>query len=130
MIATLGFTVQVSVPVFVRISLHGGASLVGAAFTAVTAGSLLGALVAAARGEPGAHALTRAAGLMAGSLAITAFAQTVPIALAGLAGVGLAWSTFIAFVLATLQRADPAMTGRVMSLFAVLLLGGTAVGAP
>ena len=29
-----------------------------------------------------------------------------------------------------LQRADPAMTGRVMSLFAVVLLGGMAAGAP
>jgi hypothetical protein len=33
-------------------------------------------------------------------------------------------------VLAVLQRGDPAMTGRVMSLFAVILLGGTAAGAP
>jgi len=129
-IATLGFTVQVSVPVFAHVSLHGGASLVGAALTAVTAGSLLGALAAAARGEPGAHAVTGAAGLMAGSLAVTAIAPNVPVALTGLAGVGFAWSSLIAFVLATLQRADPAMTGRVMSLFAVLLLGGMAAGAP
>jgi hypothetical protein len=33
-------------------------------------------------------------------------------------------------VLAILQRGDPAMIGRVMSLFAVILLGGTAAGAP
>ena len=67
---------------------------------------------------------------MAGSLAVTAIAPNVPVALTGLAGVGFAWSSLIAFVLATLQRADPAMTGRVMSLFAVVLLGGMAAGAP
>jgi MFS family permease len=129
-IATFGFTIQVSVPAFVRISLHGGASVVGAAFTVVTAGCLLGALAAAARGEPGQHTLTRAAALMGASLALTAFSPSLLLALPALACVGLAWSTFIAFVLATLQRADPSMTGRVMSLFAVVLLGGTAAGAP
>lgn len=129
-VATLGFTVQVSVPIFVRVSLSGGPALVGAAFTAVTVGSLVGALVATARGEPGPHALTRVAGLMAAALVLTATSTSVPIALVGLAGVGLAWSLFIAFVLAVLQRCEPAMTGRVMSLFAVVLLGGTAAGAP
>jgi MFS family permease len=129
-IATLGFTIQVSVPIFVRVSLQGGASFVGAAFTAVTAGSLVGALTAAARGEPGSRAVSYAGGLMAGSLALVAAAPNMAVAVAGLAGVGVAWSTFIAFVLTVLQRADPAMTGRVMSLFAVVLLGGTAAGAP
>ncbi|WP_043727865.1 MFS transporter, partial [Kutzneria sp. 744] len=129
-VATLGFTVQVSVPIFVRVSLSGGPALVGAAFTAVTVGSLVGALVATARGEPGPHALTRVAGLMAAALVLTAASTSVPIALVGLAGVGVAWSLFIAFVLAVLQSCEPAMTGRVMSLFAVGLLGGTAAGAP
>ncbi len=129
-LATLGFTVQVTVPVFVRVSLNGGVALVGTALTAVTAGSLLGALTMAARGRPGPRTLAGAAGLMACALAVTALAPRIPIAFLGLAGIGLAWSTFIASVLAVLQRADPAMTGRVMSLFAVLLLGGTAAGAP
>lgn len=128
--ATLGFTVQVSVPIFVRVSLHGGPGLVGVGLAAVTAGGLLGALAAAARGEPGPRALTRAAGLMAAALTLTSASPTTPVALVGLAGVGAAWSAFIAFVLAILQRGDPALTGRVMSLFAVILLGGTAIGAP
>jgi MFS family permease len=128
--ATLGFTVQVSVPIFVRVSLHGGPGLVGLGLTAVTAGGLVGALAAAARGEPGPQALPRATLVMSAGLAVTACAPTTAVALIGLAGVGAAWSAFIAFVLAILQRGDPAMTGRVMSLFAVILLGGTAAGAP
>jgi len=128
--ATLGFTVQVSVPIFVRVSLHGGPGLVGVGLAAVTAGGLLGALTAAARGEPGPQALPRAALVMAVGLAVTAAAPTTTVAFVGLAGVGAAWSAFIAFVLVILQRGEPAMTGRVMSLFAVIMLGGTAAGAP
>jgi len=55
-IATLAFSVQVSVPTLVRASFGGGASLMGAAFTAVTAGSLAGTLLGAARGAPGSEA--------------------------------------------------------------------------
>ena len=51
-------------------------------------------------------------------------------AIAGLAGVGLAWSLVLISVIAVLQSADPRMLGRVMSLFAVVLLGGTAAGGP
>jgi MFS family permease len=46
-VGTLGFTVQVSVPVLTR-SFTADPSLVGTSFTAVTAGGLAGALVAAA----------------------------------------------------------------------------------
>jgi MFS family permease len=67
---------------------------------------------------------------MTGSMTVTAAAPTVPAALAGLAGVGLAWSLVITSVLAVLQRAEPAMLGRVMSLFALVLLGSAAAGGP
>ena len=43
-IATLAFTIQVSVPALIRVSFAGGPSLIGAAVTAVTAGSLAGTL--------------------------------------------------------------------------------------
>jgi MFS family permease len=129
-IGTLAFTMQVSVPLLIRASFAGGPSLIGIAFTAVTAGSLAGALIAAARGTPGPRTIALAAALMAGAMSVTAAAPTVPAALAGLAGVGLAWSLVLVSVIAVLQSADPRMLGRVMSLFAVVLLGGTAAGGP
>jgi MFS family permease len=129
-IGTLAFTMQVSVPTLIRASFGGGPSLIGAAFTATTAGSLVGALAAAARGAPGPRAIGLAATIMAWSMAATALAPTVPAALAGLAGVGLAWSLVLTSVIAVLQSADPNMLGRVMSLFAVVLLGSTTVGGP
>jgi MFS family permease len=127
-IGTLAFTMQVSVPTLIRVSFGGGPSLIGTAFTAVTAGSLAGALIAAARGSPGPRTTALGAAIMAGAMAVTALAPTVPAALAGLAGVGLAWSLLLVSVIAVLQSADPRMLGRVMSLFAVVLLGGTSAG--
>jgi MFS family permease len=129
-IGTLAFTMQVSVPTLIRGSFGGGPSLIGTAFTAVTVGSLAGALAAAARGRPGPWALGLAATIMAGSMAVTAVAPTVPVTLVGLAGVGLAWSLVLTSVIAVLQSADPRMLGRVMSLFAVALLGSTSAGGP
>ena len=127
---TLAFTMQVSVPTLIRASFGGGPSLIGTAFTVMTAGSLAGALIAAARGRPGPRAVGLAATIMAGGMAVTAVAPTVPAALAGLAGIGLAWSLILTSVIAVLQSADPRMLGRVMSLFALVLLGSTSAGGP
>jgi MFS family permease len=129
-IGTLAFTMQVSVPTLIRASFGGGPSLIGAALTAVTAGSLAGALIGAARSAPGSRTIALAAAIMAGSMVVTAVAPTVPAVLAGLAGIGLAWSLVLVSVIAVLQSADPRMLGRVMSLFAVVLLGGNAAGGP
>ncbi|HVK24416.1 MAG TPA: MFS transporter [Actinokineospora sp.] len=129
-VATLAFTIQVSVPIFVSVTLTGGAGLVGSAFTAATAGSLVGALAAAVHGHPGPRTLVKATVVMAGASALTAAAPNTAVAFAGIAGIGLAWSLFVTSVIATLQAAAPSMTGRVMSLFAAVMLGGTAVGGP
>jgi len=130
LIATLAFTMQVSVPALVRQSFAGGPAQLGAALTALAAGSLTGTLVRAARGMPGPRALPMATAIMAGGLAATAVAPVLPAALAGLAAVGIGWSCFLGTTIAILQSADPRMLGRVMSLFALVLLGGTSAGAP
>jgi MFS family permease len=67
---------------------------------------------------------------MACGLAATAIAPDLPAALAGLATVGIGWSCLLGTTIATLQSAEPRMLGRVMSLFALVLLGGTSAGAP
>jgi MFS family permease len=128
--ATLGFSIQTSVPVFVRTALGGGPALIGSALTAVTVGSLAGALAAVVRGAPGPRTLARAALAMAAALCITAVAPNVPVAFIGFAGTGLAWSLLISMVVARLQEGEPAMMGRVMALFASVLLGGMALGGP
>jgi MFS family permease len=130
LLATLAFTLPVSAPILLRVSFEAGPSLVGAAFTAATAGGLAGALVAAVRDAPGPRRLRFAATIMAGALIVTAAAPTVPAALVGLAGTGFAWSLFLAATIATLQTAEPRFMGRVMSWLAVVLVGGTAASGP
>jgi MFS family permease len=129
-LATLAFTVQVSVPILLRGSFAGGPSMVGAAFTAVTAGGLTGAVVAAGRGTPDPRHLHQATVVMTAALIVTAAAPTVPVVLAGLVGVGFAWSLVITSTIAVLQSAEPSLMGRVMSWLAVALIGGTAAGGP
>jgi MFS family permease len=130
LIATLAFTMQVSVPTLVHQSFAGGPPQLGAALTTLAAGSLIGTLVRAAGGIPGPRALPTATAIMACGLAATAAAPILPAALAGLAIVGFGWSCFLGTTIAMLQSADPRMLGRVMSLFALVLLGGTSGGAP
>lgn len=130
LIATLAFTVQVSVPALVHQSFSVGPSQLGAALTILAAGSLAGTLVRAANGMPGPRALPMATAIMACGLAATAIAPVLSAALAGLAIVGFGWSYFLGTTIATLQSADPRMLGRVMSLFALVLLGGMSAGAP
>jgi MFS family permease len=130
LIATLAFTMQVSVPALVHQSFAGGPSQLGAALTILAAGSLTGTLVRAASGMPGPRALPAATAIMACGLAATAIAPVLPAALAGLAIVGFGWSYFLGTTIATLQSADPRMLGRVMALFALVLLGGMSAGAP
>ena len=125
-LATLGFTVQVSVPVLVRTVFGAGAGAVGIAFTVVTAGGLAGSILAATRSS--GRVLVSAAAVMAAAMVLTAAAPSLGVALIGLAGVGLAWAMFIAATLAILQTAEPAVMGRVMSWLAVVLVGGLAAG--
>lgn len=125
-LATLGFTVQVSVPILVRTVFSAGAGAVGIAFTVVTAGGLAGSILAATRSS--GRALVSAAAVMAAAMVLTAAAPSLGVALIGLAGVGLAWAMFIAATLAILQTAEPAVMGRVMSWLAVVLVGGLAAG--
>jgi MFS family permease len=128
-LAGLAFTVQVSVPTLVRSGWQGGPSVLGAAFTALTFGSLAGAVIGATR-TLGMSSLRLAAVAMAAASAVTAAAPTEPAGLAGLAGIGLAWSVLIGSALAVLQTAESVMMGRVMSLFALVLLSGNTLGGP
>lgn len=130
LLATLAFTVQVSAPILLTTSFGAGPSLVGAAFTASTAGGLAGAVAAANLAAPGPRRLRLAPTLMAAALLVTAAAPAVPVALAGLAGIGFCWSLFIASTIAALQTAEPALLVRVMSWLAVVLIGGTGEGRP
>ena len=128
-IGTLAITFQVSIPLLITGTFGGSPAQVGEAFTAVSGGSLAGAIWAATR--PPRRAITApAAAALAAGLAGVAAAPRLVVALCVLAVVGVAWSGYLTSTIATLQRADPGYLGRVMSLFAVVLIGSTPVGGP
>jgi MFS family permease len=129
-IATFAFTVQVSVPTLAEVGFDGGPARIGAFFTAVTGGGLAGTLAFAARTGPKRRPFPRISLAIAAALFLTALSPYAWVAILGLAAVGFTWAYLPGNVLAILQTSDPRLMGRVMSLFALVLLGGTTVGGP
>lgn len=128
-IGTFAISFQVSVPLLVTDTFAGDAAAVGAALSSLALGSLVGASWMATRDEGRPMVRSAAVVLTAGFVAAAA-APTYSVALAALAVIGAAWSVYLTGTLALLQQAAPQYLGRVMSLFAVLLIGSTTVGGP
>lgn len=128
-IGTFAITFQVSIPLLITDTFDAGAGRVGEAFAAVSGGSLAGAVWVAVR-PPQRSIAAPAAAALATCCAVVAVAPTFIAALGCLALVGASWSVYLTATIAVLQGADPRYLGRVMSLFAVLLIGSTPVGGP
>ncbi|MGI5128227.1 MFS transporter [Pseudonocardia sp. CA-107938] len=122
-VATATFSYQVSVPVLVP-----EAGAIGAALAVFTAGSLVGTLVAATRGRPSTRTAAAATGTLAAGQLLVGVAPAL--ALPGLAVAGFGWSMLLMTVVAQLQEAPPDLLGRVMAVFAVVLLGAMTVSGP
>src|SRR5205085_11345803 len=98
---------------------------------AMGVGSVSGALAAGARGRVSPGLLVAAATAFALAELLVAMAPTLPIQVLALVPLGAATVTFAAGVNSSLQLAvDPPMRGRVMSLYSVVFLGSTPIGAP
>ncbi|WP_225801106.1 MFS transporter [Streptomyces sp. NK15101] len=130
-IGTFGFNFPIWLTAFSGDVFHVGAGSYGFLNTLMAAGSLVGALAAARRGSTRLRMLVVAAGVF-GVLEIAAalspafwlFALLlVPIGLLGL-------TVNITANSAVQMATDPAMRGRVMSLYMMVFAGGTPIGAP
>ena len=123
-VGMLGLNYRVALPLLARFAFDGGPGTYGILAAIMAAGSVVGALTVARRGHP-----TRA--LLVGSVAAfgllsfaAALAPTVVVEAAFLFPIGAASLAFVATANSTVQLAsDPAMRGRVMSLFGLVLLG-------
>jgi MFS family permease len=123
-VGMLGLNYRVALPLLARFAFGGGAGAYGILAAIMAAGSVVGALTVARRGRP-----TRA--LLVGSVAAfgllsfaAALAPNIVIEAAFLFPIGAASLSFVATANSTVQLAsDPAMRGRVMSLFGLVLLG-------
>ncbi|MFF3399320.1 MFS transporter [Streptomyces sp. NPDC002659] len=130
-IGTFGFNFPIWLSAFVNNVYHSGASTYGLLNTLMAAGSLAGALLAARRGTSRLRVLV-AAGMLFGVLEIvTAFAPQFWIFAVLLVPIGMFGLTVNVTANSSIQMAtEPAMRGRVMSLFMMVFVGGTPVGAP
>ena len=130
-VGTLGYNFQVILPLLARFSFDGGASTYTALAVAMGAGSVLGALVAGARGRIGPRLLVAAAFGFGAVALVAAAAPSLPLEMVALIPLGAASVTFAAGVNSSLQlTAHPSMRGRVMALYSVVFLGSTPIGGP
>ncbi|WP_043265659.1 MFS transporter [Streptomyces sp. CT34] len=130
-IGTFGFNFPIWLTAFVYKVFHAGAGTYALFNGLMAAGSLIGALLAARRAGSRLRMLVGAA-LLFGLLEIAAaLSPSFWIFAALLAPIGLVGLTINVTANSSVQMAtDPAMRGRVMSLFMMVFMGGTPLGAP
>ena len=108
-----------------------GAAQFGLLGSVLAVGSLAGAALAVRRKQVGPSFVIGAALAFGGCNILSGLMPGYPAFAAVLLLVGLSQLTFITSANTLLQlRADPAMRGRVLGLYLVLLTGSSAVGAP
>jgi len=130
-VGIFAFNFTTTLPLLAKFTFHGGAGTYSALTVAMGIGAVVGGLLVAHRSRP-STALLSLIGLAFGvMILVVAAAPSEVVALAALVFMGVFSIAFIATANATLQlRADPAMRGRVMALYAIAFLGSTPIGAP
>jgi MFS family permease len=99
--------------------------------TAMGIGSVVGALVAGARGRVSDRLLILSSAVFGVLILAVAVAPTIELAALALVPLGAASVTFAAGVNSALQLAvSPEMRGRVMALYSMVFLGSTPIGGP
>jgi MFS family permease len=125
-VGTLGLNYRVAVPLLARFAFDGGPGDYGALAAIMAAGSVAGALAVARRGRPSRLLLVGSVAAFGLLSFAAAAAPTILVEGVVLFPVGAASLAFVATANSTVQLgSDPAMRGRVMSLFGLVLLGSS-----
>jgi MFS family permease len=131
-VGTFGMNFQMTSALMAQQEFHRGAEQYGILGTFMAVGSLAGALLAARRRQTPSTAFLVTMAVVFGAVEVVAglmptywtYAAVLPV-------LGLAALLTLTAANASVQlRVDPALRGRVMALYMMLLLGGTPVGAP
>jgi MFS family permease len=121
----------VTLPLLARYAFDGDARTLGILNSAFGIGAVVGGLVTASRDKPTDRSLLLAAVSFGTLLLLTSVAPTLWIAAAALLATGAVSITFLASANSLLQLRAPAeYRGRIMSLWAIALMGTTPIGAP
>ena len=125
-VGMLGLNYRVAVPLLARFAFDGGPGAYGALAAVMAAGSVTGALAVARRGRPSRLLLIGSVAAFGVLSFAAAAAPTILFEAAVLFPIGAASLAFVATANSTVQLgSDPAMRGRVMSLFGLVLLGSS-----
>jgi len=131
MIGTLTYEFGVTLPLLARFTFHGSATSYAWLTCAMGAGAVVGGLVAAGQNRTAPRGLLWAAFAFGGGMIAVALMPNIAGAVIAMALVGVFSIMFYALGNTVLQlESDPAMRGRVMSLWTVAFLGSTFIGGP
>lgn len=130
-VGTLAFNFRVILPLMATHVFDGGAGAYGMLSAIMAAGTVGGALGAAATGRPNRRVLIWSAVAFGALIVVAAVAPSLLAEAVVLVPVGAVSMIFIATCNATLQLgSSDLMRGRVMALYAMLFLGTTPIGSP
>ncbi|MFD4583025.1 MFS transporter [Streptomyces sp. NPDC058434] len=130
-IGTFAFNFPIWLTAFADKVFHAGAGTYGLFNTLMAAGSLAGALLSARRASARLRMLLGAAVLFGVLEIAAAFSPSFWLFAALLVPIGMVGLTVNVTANSSVQMAtDPVMRGRVMSLYMMVFVGGTPVGAP
>ncbi|HEY7876264.1 MAG TPA: MFS transporter [Actinomycetota bacterium] len=130
-VGTLAFNFRVILPLMATEVFGGGAGAYGTLSAIMAAGTVGGALAAAATGKPDRRVLIGSAIAFGALIVVAALAPSIVTEAIVLVPIGTVSMIFIATCNATLQLgSSDLMRGRVMALYAMLFLGTTPIGSP
>lgn len=130
LVGTFTYEYEVSLPLFARGPLHGGATTYSLLIGAFGLGSVAGGLYCIRRPRTGVPRMIGASVLYAAAMLGTALTTRTDIAVVLLIVVGIASITFLTTGNSTIQlAARPDMRGRVVALWSTALVGSTPIGA-
>ncbi|GAA2487838.1 MFS transporter [Streptomyces thermolineatus] len=130
-VGTFGYNFPIWLSAFADKVFHAGAGAFGLLNSVMAAGALLGALLSARRTTSRLRMLVGAALLFGLLETAAALSPSLWLFALLLVPIGMLGMTFNTTANASVQlAADPAMRGRVMSLYMMVFMGGTPIGGP
>jgi MFS family permease len=130
-IGTFGFNFPVYLSAFADDVFHAGAGSYSLFNTLMAVGSLAGALLAARRGTARMRVMIAAAVAFGGLELVAAMAPSLWLFALIMTPIGMFGMTVNVTANTSVQMStDPAMRGRVLSLYMMVFMGGTPIGAP
>jgi MFS family permease len=130
-IGCLTYEFQTSLPLIAGTTFHGDSRTYGFLTASMGAGAVVGGLIAAGRRRGAPRRLVVTAAVFGAAILVASVAPSLAAEAVLMLVVGACSVTFLSLGNATLQlESEPAMRGRVMSLWSMAFLGSTPIGGP